>query len=254
MAGASASWRAPWLDTTTAAAPASTQRTASSARCTPLTTTGSVAQPGQPPDVVGRERRLELVRHDGHEPTLARAVGAVAGQVGQGQVVGQVHADAPLAQAEPRDGGVDGQDQGAVAVGGGAADQLLGARPLPQYVDLHPAGGVGRRGGHVLERAGGERGQDQQRAHRGGAPGGGHLALGVGQPLNGRRGDGDGRADRGAEQGGGGGHLGRSRPGRGGGAASGSRPPRCPAAGARRRHRPSSRRRRGWNRLQLRNL
>ena len=74
---------------------------------------GQRAQPGQPPDVVGRERRLELVGHDGHEPTLARAVGAVAGQVGQGQVVGQVHAHAPLAQAEPRDGGVDGQDQGA---------------------------------------------------------------------------------------------------------------------------------------------
>ena len=45
MAGASASWRAPWFDTTTAAAPASMQRTASSARCTPLTTTGSELSP-----------------------------------------------------------------------------------------------------------------------------------------------------------------------------------------------------------------
>ena len=132
---------------------------------------GQLAQPGQPPDVVGRERRLELVRDHGHEPTLARAVGAVARQVGQGQVVGQVHADAPLAQAEARDGSVDGQDQGAVAVRGGPAHQLLGARPLPQDVDLHPAGRVRRGGGHVLERAGGQRRQDQQRPGRGGAPG-----------------------------------------------------------------------------------
>ena len=101
---------------------------------------GQRTQPGQPLDVVGRQRRLELVGHHGHEPALAGAVGAVARQVGQGQVVGQVHADAPLAQAEPRDGGVDGQHQGAVAVGGGAAHQVLGARPLPQDVDLHPAG------------------------------------------------------------------------------------------------------------------
>ena len=72
---------------------------------------GERAQPGQPPDVVGGERRLELVGDDGHEAALAGAVGAVPGQVGQGQVVGQVHAHPPLAQAESRDRGVDGQDE-----------------------------------------------------------------------------------------------------------------------------------------------
>jgi hypothetical protein len=172
-----------------------------------LETTTAATQSGQPSDVVGRERGLELVRDHGHEPTFARAVGAVARQVGQRQVVRQMHADAPLAQAESRDGRVDRQHQGAVAVSGGAAHELLGARPLPQYVDLHPAGGIGRGGGHVLERAGRERGQDQQRAHRGGASGGGYLTFGVGQPLNRRRGDDDRRADGGAEQGGGGGDI-----------------------------------------------
>ena len=114
-----------------------------------------------------------------------------------------MHADAPLSQAEARDRRVDGQDERPVAVRGGALHQLLGARPLPQYVDLHPAGSVRRRRRDVLERAGRERGQDEQRAHRGRAPGSGHLTLGMSQPLNCRRGDDDGRADRGAEQGGG---------------------------------------------------
>ena len=118
-----------------------------------------------------------------------------------------MYADAPLAQAEARDGCVDGQDERPVTVGSGALHQLLGARSLPQYVDLHPAGSVGRRRSHVLEPARGERGQDQQRANRRGAPGGRHLTLGVGQSLNGCRGDDDGRADGGAEQGGAGGDL-----------------------------------------------
>ena len=72
---------------------------------------GQITQPGQPLDVVRRERGLELVRDHGHEPTLACAVGAVARQIGQGQVVGQVHADAPFAQPQSRDGSVDRQDE-----------------------------------------------------------------------------------------------------------------------------------------------
>src|SRR6266542_1737319 len=40
VATAPSSWRPPWLETTTAAAPASRQATASSPRSTPLTTTG----------------------------------------------------------------------------------------------------------------------------------------------------------------------------------------------------------------------
>ena len=139
VAGASASWRAPWLETTTAAAPASTQRTASSARCTPLATTGRAAQPRQPPDVVGGQRGFELVGHHRHEAPLAGALGAVAGQVGQGQVVGQVHAHAPLAEAETRHRRVDGEDQGAVAVGGGAARPApaVRARSRKMYTCIH---------------------------------------------------------------------------------------------------------------------
>ena len=43
MAGAPSSWRPPWFDTTTAAAPWSTARAASSARQTPLSITGTPA-------------------------------------------------------------------------------------------------------------------------------------------------------------------------------------------------------------------
>ena len=168
---------------------------------------GQRTQSGQPSDVVWSQRRLELVRDDRHEPSFARAARAVAGQVGQRQVVGQVDAETPLSQPEARDGCVDGQDEGPVAVGGGTAHQLLGACPLAQYVDLHPAGRFRRGRSDVLEPAGGERRQDQQRTHLCSAPGGGHLTFGVSQPLNRRRGNDDGRADRGAEQGGGDGNL-----------------------------------------------
>src|SRR6202012_610879 len=105
------------------------------------------------------------------------------------------------AQAQSRNGRVDGQDQRAVAVLGGTVHEVLGAAPLPQNVDLHPTGGVGRRGSHLLERAGGQRGQDQQGPGRGGPPGTGRLTVGVGQSLERRRGGGDRRADGGAEQG-----------------------------------------------------
>ncbi len=100
----------------------------------------------------GVEGRLELVGDDGHETAAPGAVRAVAGQVGQGQVVGQVHALAPLAQAQPRDRRVDREHQGAVAVGGGAGTRsAVRARSRKMYTCIQRVA-LGRGGGHVLER------------------------------------------------------------------------------------------------------
>ena len=57
VVAARSSWRPPWLDTHTAATPASTHRRASSGRSTPLTTTGRPVLLGQPGHVgLGRGR------------------------------------------------------------------------------------------------------------------------------------------------------------------------------------------------------
>ncbi len=241
VAGASASCRAPWFDTTTPAAPASTHRTASSARCTPFTTTGSDAQPRQPPDVVGRQRRLELVRHHRHEPALTCARCRVAGQVRQRQVVRQVHTRPPLAQPQARHRRVHGQHQRPIPVRRRPRHQVDRPGPLPQHVDLHPAHRLrADRRRHVLQGARRQRRQDQQRPGRRRPPGGRHLALGMRQPLDRRRGDPHGRRHRRPQ------HRGRRRHRRHPGQDPGVELPASPClhvarrAAARRRPRPRS--------------
>ena len=235
VAGASASWRGPWFDTTTAVAPASMHRTASSARCTPLATTGSELSPASQRDVVGRERRLEFAGDHGHEPALAGAVGAVSGQVGQRQVVGQAHARPPFAQAEARNRCVDGEDERTVAVRrrlGSRAPPCATAparcRPASSAARPAPRPPPPRAGTSRATRGSSVRRPRQHRGrwppHRRGGPVPGSPwarsrpgnATGAGAawwPSTPRR----------------------CPPPRADGAASGSRPPRCPRAGARRR-------------------
>ena len=201
------------------------------------------AQPGEPADVVGGQRRLELVGDDGHEPTLARAVGAVAGQIGQGQVVGEADSRPPLAQPQSRHRGIDRQDQRAIAVGGGPAAP---ARPSGcARAGCRPASSAAR---PVRPRQRPRAGR--WRATRGSSarPRRRHLGPWPPRPRRGPALESPSAPPRPAIRTGVPSRVVSvqtlaCRPAPAGGAASGPRRPHCPPGGVRRRPRPSSRRR-----------
>lgn len=106
--------------------------------------------------------------------------------------------------AVARHGGVDGQHQGPVARLGRSLHDVPGAPPVAEHVDLHPSVAVRSARRHVLERGGGERGEDHGRTLGRHSLCRGHLSERMGEAVQGGRGGQDRHAHRRAEDGRGG--------------------------------------------------
>ncbi len=177
------SWRPPWLETTTPAAPWAMASSASSAVRIPLTRIGSslsAAKRSMSDQLqVGVDLPVERRRRD-----LGRLRRVVARDVGHG--VAQAHPPLALAKAEHRP--VHGHHQGLVPAPRRVVDQLAGGAAVGEGVELEPARHLGDALGDARRPGAGER----RHAHDGvggrGRPGDGHLAVGVREPLKGRRG------------------------------------------------------------------
>ena len=197
MAATPSSWRPPWLETITPAAPRSAASTASSAVITPLTRTGrlesetSASRSAQPS--AGSTRREDV--GDADRPLGPGRLGdARHAELGR-----QLEAAPQVPLPPPRARGVHGQRHGAEPRLDRFGEQRPGHAPVAEAVELEPKPRVGRRGRH-LARPG--RGQGRQAHHRPRArrrprhPG---LPVRMREPLEGDRGDQDRHRHRLAE-------------------------------------------------------
>ena len=158
--GARSSWRPPWLDTTTASAPASTTARASSTVWMPLTTSGpgqaSRSQARSAIVAAGSNTRCRRARRRCRRSGCsdANSSGSVVSrsnhQAGCRAPSAKVRSDSdggivrPLRTSRsrgPGHRGVDGEHQRLVARGAGPLDEVAARLPVAPQVQLEPASG-----------------------------------------------------------------------------------------------------------------
>ena len=233
VAATPSSWRPPWFDTTSAAAPCSHASLPSSAVSTPFTTTGS------PASDANRSTSPHVTDGDISSNALCGVTPPWPSD-GTASSMRDAEPDAAVALAAAENRCVDGEQQGAEPEVTCLRDHLARAAVVLRHVHLVPAQRAGR--DHVGRRGGRHGREAHDRAGRLGRPRHAELAVGVGHALE------RGRARRApASRARGRGPSSRSRArrrrrGRAAAAASGGTPRRCRAASTRRsRRRRSSR-------------
>ena len=143
------------------------QRTASSARCTPLATTGRPLRPASQPTSSGvRAGSNSRVTTAMKPPSWARAVLSPV-RLGRDRSWGRCTPLRSSRRRSPETGASTVRTRAPYPCAAVRWTRSSGAGPIAEDVDLHPSGSPGCRRGHVLQRTGGERGQDHERAHLG---------------------------------------------------------------------------------------
>ena len=205
--------------------PCSTARRASSAVRMPLSTSGQRRPRPDRRDVVPGEARSRPAPRLPPDRPLSSGRGW-ARRPREVAEAGQVEAGSPIALAVAHDRQVDGQDDGPVAGRRGPFDQRPRHLAILLQVQLEPADRVGRRLGHLLDRARGHRRQRERHAGRGRRADGCQLGVGMRQLVDGHRRDRERDGGRSTEPSSSRARPARRRPARAAGSDGAARPPR----------------------------